>query len=432
MVNRLLHIVRKLWSQTRWLLRSSTLRLSLLLSLVFAIGFAVAIFVALTLGQSALERRVDTTLQALASAAELDGDRSDSPSLILRPLSDLAGLPQPFRRAVTRGRDTVFLQDDYMRSEIWRVLVTRDAEGAPVLAAVPLDDAENAQDLLAGILWTTAALVVVLTMVIGLAAGLLAQRRLGRINKALGRLAAGDLTARTGNTRARDDLDDIARHLDHAAAALERLVAQTRHLSASIAHDLRTPLARLRAQLEMLPDGEERALALEEASNLTAIFDTIMRVARIEAGQGTDGFETIDLSELAQDLFETFEAVVEDDGKKLHLSVDRTGTITADRGMLVQALANLIQNGLVHGGLNLTLSATGQSIGVSDDGAGVDPARFEEILRPMVRLDAARSTPGSGLGLALVKAVADRHGAKLQLEAGKPRGLRVMLNFAKM
>jgi len=425
-------LVPSITARLGWLRRSSSLRLSLLLSAIFAVGFAVAIYVALTLGQRAIERRVDTTLGALAQAAIVDDRREDSAAMILRRRDDLAGLPAPFARAVARGGGTIYLDDDLMRSERWRVSVAQDARGTPVMVAVPLDDSERAQELLSETLWTTAAIVIAGTLAIGLGAGLLAQRRLARINDTLGRLAMGDLTARTSTSRTRDDLDDIAAQLDLTAAELERLVTQTRHLSASIAHDLRTPLARLRAQLEGVPEGAERDAALDEAARLSDIFDTIMRVARIEAQHGREGFKAVPLDALASDLGETFGPVVEDGGKTLDLNIGSCATIQGDQGMLVQALANLIQNAIVHGGQRITLFAHGRTIGVSDNGAGVDPSQFAEIIKPMVRLDTARTTQGSGLGLALVKAVADRHGARLILARQDPQGLSVALEFAQL
>jgi len=412
-------LVRNWSDHLRWFRRSSTLRLAALLSGIFALGFVVAIFVALTLGARANERRLDSTLATLAQSGPIADTRIDSPALILRHRDDLNDLPAPFRRAVSQGGGTIELRDDLMRSDAWRILVAQDSAGAPVFVAVPAEDSEDAQELLAKFLWSTAGVVIVLTLAIGLWAGLLAQRRLQRINATLGQLSAGDLAARTGLTRSKDDLDDMAQTLDQTAAELERLVSQTRHLSASIAHDLRTPLARLRAQLEMLPDGDERGAALEEASRLSGIFDTIMRVARIEAGQGRDGFEAVALGELTADLAETFGPVVEDDGKTLKVDIDTPTFVQGDRGMLVQAIANLIQNALLHGGDEIKLFAHGRTIGVADNGAGVDPAAFEDIVKPMVRLDAARSTQGSGLGLALVRAVADRHGAKLDLACSR-------------
>ncbi|MEY1554122.1 ATP-binding protein [Yoonia sp. R2331] len=422
----------RLLGHIRWLWRSSMVRLSLLLSGIFALGMAVAVFVALTVGQGAIERRIDTTLAALAATSDLSQATSDTRAMILRAPENLRGLPRPFGRAVAQGGGTVALDRNFLNADIWRVLVATDSTGNPVMVAVPLEESEETRELLAGILWTTAAVVIVLALALGLGTGLLAQRRLRRINHTLGQLAAGDLTARTGHARNRDDLDDIARQLDVTAGALERLVTQTRHLGASIAHDLRTPLARLRAQLEMLPEDDARGAALEEAGKLAAIFDTIMRVARIEAAQGSDGFEPVSLADLAAELAEVFGPVIEDGGKTLTLDVGPAATVQADRQMLMQAMANLIQNALVHGGDAITLHARGLRLGLSDNGPGVPPEAYAEIVKPMVRLDAARSTEGSGLGLALVRAVAERHGARLDLGAANPTGLRVTLDFADL
>ncbi len=425
-------LVARLLSPFGWLIRSSTLRLSLLLSCIFAIGMATTVLVALDLGRDAVTRRVDTTLVTIAANTTLDGAARDDAAMILRAPNDLGDLPDEFARAANRGGGDVDLRNNFRRSENWRVLVSEDATGAPIMVALPLDDSTETLELLAGVLWVTAGLVILSTLAIGLGTGLLARRRLVRINDTLDRLAAGDLSARTGRTRSVDDLDDIATRLDVTATELERLVAQTRHLSASLAHDLRTPLARLRAQLEMLPEGEERGAALEEAARLSGIFDTIMRVARIEAAQGRDGFEPVALEPLIDELAETFGPVIEDSGKRLDVETKEAGTVMADRQMLVQAMANLIQNALVHGGETVMLFADGNAMGAADDGPGVDPAQYAEILKPMVRLDAARGSDGTGLGLALVRAVADRHGAGLALSENTPSGLRVTLNFANL
>jgi signal transduction histidine kinase len=415
----------------RWLLRSSTLRLTGLLSLVFAVGMVIAIVLAMWFGRDAVLRRVDTTLVELAASVS-DDDVPSGSSVLIRPLDELRSLPAPFAEIAARGGGTVTLDQDFRRSETWRVMIAEDDDDEPILIALPLDDSEDALDVLGGALWTTAAVVLVFVLVIGLGAGLLVQRRLVRINETLHRLAAGDLQARTGVERSSDDLDDLARQLDNTAGELERLVAQTRHLSASLAHDLRTPLARLRARLEMLPEGKERGLALEEAERLAGIFDTIMRVARIEAQHGTDGFEPVDLATLVAELADTFGPVVEDSGKQLSLSTDGAATVHADRKMLVQALANLIQNAIVHGGTDITLFASGRDIGVADNGAGVDPTLYDDITKPMVQLDTARQSEGTGLGLALVRAVADRHGTELVLSENQPQGLRVALKFTEL
>ena len=425
-------LVRKITRPLRWLYSSSTLRLTFLLSLIFAIGMAIAIFLALSFGRDAVLSRVDETLASLATAVEADEDLEDRGAAIVLPLSALGNLPREFARIAQKGGGTVRLDRRFNQSEDWRAIVVRNDDDEAVLIAVPLDDSEDALELLGKVLWTTVGLILSIVIIIGLVTGFFAQRRLTRINKTLDRLAGGDLKVRTGITGGSDDLGELARQVDKSAAELERLVAQTRHLSASIAHDLRTPLARLRANIEMLPDGEERSDALAEAGRLAEIFDTIMRVARIEAGHGMQGFENVDLAALVSELADTFGPVVEDAGKHLIVQTSAANKVFADRKMLVQAIANLIQNALVHGGSNIILFASGLEIGVADDGQGVAPEQFEEIIKPMVRLDEARSSEGSGLGLAMVRAIADRHDATLQLSKNDPKGLRVSLNFTNL
>lgn len=425
-------LVRNALRRVRWLYRSSTLRLTFLLSVIFALGMSVAVFVALSFGKDALIDRADETLRSLAVAVEADEVLENNTSIIVHELSDIDELPREFGRVAQRGRGTVDLNRPFRRSEEWRVLVTPDDDGELVLIGLPLDDGEEALELLSDVLRSTVVTVLMVVFLIGLTVGTLAQRRLVRINNTLDRLAGGDLRVRTGITKGNDDIADLARQVDKSAAEIERLVAQTRNLSASIAHDLRTPLARLRAHIESLPDGEDRHAALEEASQLASIFDTIMRVARIEAEHGSDRFEQLDLGALITEMAETFGPVIEDAGKTIRFDVAQADTVFADRQMLVQVVANLVQNALVHGGDMIELFAHHRSFGVADNGDGVPEKQYGEIIKPMVRLDAARGSQGSGLGLAMVRAIADRHGAALELSANTPSGLRVALNFAKL
>lgn len=377
-------------------------------------------------------RRVDSHLANLAAAVEVDDDREDIHSVLVRPLSQLADLPPAFAEIRETGLGTVDLGREFRGEESWRAMIARDSEGTPVLVAVPLDDSEEALEVLGNALWTTAGFVLVIVVLIGIGTGLLAQRRLARINGVLKRLASGDLKARTGTGKSADDLDELARQLDNTASELERLVAQTRNLSASLAHDLRTPLARLRARLETLPESEKRRAALKEAEHMSGVFDAIMRVARIEAMHGDEGFENVDLGDLVYELTETFGPVVEDNCKSLSVKVVSAKSVYADKAMLIQAMANLIQNAIVHGGPDIELFAHARTIGVRDNGKGVDPALFDEIIKPMVRLDSARQTEGTGLGLALVRAVADRHNGLLELSRNTPKGLRVTLKFTDL
>ena len=425
-------MVGRLSGWLRRLRRSFILRLTLILALLFAAGMAVTIYVALSLGRDAIISRADTTLAGVAASISAGTIVDESAGLIVRPLTGIGDLPAAFASIAKAGGGTAQLDDDYRQAEDWRVSIARNPAGNAFVIAVPLDDGEDALELLEGILWSVALVVLLVSLAIGIGAGTLAGRRLSLITATLGRLAAGDLGARTGTVKRADDLDDLAHRVDATAGELERLVAQTRNLSASLAHDLRTPLARLRARLEKLPEGGERSAALEEAQRLSEIFDTIMRVARIEATQGQDGLVTVDLGELANDLAEIFGPVIEDAGKTLELDIVGAGTVKADRQMLVQAMANLIQNALVHGGNKVVVFVRGTQIGVCDDGPGVPASQFSEIIKPMVRLDNARKTDGTGLGLALVRAVTDRHGAELNLSDNRPQGLCVTLDFTNL
>jgi signal transduction histidine kinase len=165
---------------------------------------------------------------------------------------------------------------------------------------------------------------------------------------------------------------------------------------------------------------------------MSGVFDAIMRVARIEAAHGDEGFENVDLGDLASELAETFGPVVEDNNKSLSVKLVSAKSVFADKAMLVQAMANLIQNAIVHGGPDVELFADARSIGVADNGEGVDPALYDEIIKPMVRLDSARQTEGTGLGLALVRAVADRHNGLLELTRNTPKGLRATVKFTDL
>lgn len=416
----------------RWLWRSSTLRLTLMLSALFALGMALTVFFALSFGQSAIIERTDETLISLAASINLDEIYDNNANALIRPLHAVSDLPRPFAKILRDGQGSVFLDDEFQGYENWRARISRTDSGDGFLIALPLDDAQDALEVLSNILWTTTLIVVGIALLIGLGSGFWARRRLVRINRALSLLASGDLKARTGIANRKDDLDDLAQQVDDTAGELERLVAQTRHLSASIAHDLRTPLARLRSQLETLPESDKRGAALEEAARLSDIFDTIMRVAKIEAAQGQTGFEAVDLGDLADDMIDIFGPVVEDSGKSISLDRSNPKTVQADRPMLVQAIANLIQNAIIHGGSKITLSVKGDCISIADNGQGVPSEAYHEIIKPMVRLDGARETDGTGLGLALVKAVAERHGARLDFFENKPSGLGIKINFTKL
>ena len=209
-----------------------------------------------------------------------------------------------------------------------------------------------------------------------------------------------------------------------------------RQVTDDIAHDLRTPLTRLRQRLEgalrETDDAGWRAAteaAIQDCDHLLEIFAALLRIAQVESGARQAGFAPLDLSALLATVAEVFAPAAEEHGQRLETAIAPGVTAFGDRDLLTQALANLLDNAVKHGreGGRITLALTPDArVTVTDDGTGIPAGAREAVLRRFHRLDAARSRPGAGLGLALVAAVAELHGARLVLGDAAP-GLRVEL-----
>jgi signal transduction histidine kinase len=257
----------------------------------------------------------------------------------------------------------------------------------------------------------------------------------------------GDLSGRLPVNGSGDELDRLAQSLNLMLARIEQLMAGLREVSDNIAHDLKTPLSRLRNRVEAAlrePYGEpvyREALdrTIEEADGLIKTFNALLSIARIEAGAGPENRETLDVSALLRDVAELYEPVAEERGFELKAEAEAPVHIKADRQLIGQAIANLVDNAIKYGSvetavgsarLEVTVSAVAKNgvaeIIVTDRGPGVPIAERERVLDRFVRLEASRSEPGSGLGLSLVAAVARLHGGSLRLEDNAP-GLKVIL-----
>lgn len=269
------------------------------------------------------------------------------------------------------------------------------------------------------------------------------QSRIDAMSRASAGIMAGDLSGRIPSDASDDELDRLAHQLNEMLARIERLMAGLREVSDNIAHDLKTPLNRLRNHAEAaLGDarggdawrsGLERVI--DEADEIIKTFNALLLIARLEAGSTTDGFETLDLSRLVVDVAELYEPVAEEGGFRLDCNTDPGLAVLANRQLLGQALANLIDNALKYasagcGPREITISARQQAgmarLVVADRGPGIASDNRERALRRFVRLEQSRSLPGTGLGLSLVAAVARLHRGTVTLEDNEP-GLRVVL-----
>ncbi len=291
----------------------------------------------------------------------------------------------------------------------------------------------------------TLAWAALLTLALGVAGGLLMTRNMLRrvdvVNRTSARIIHGDLTQRVPLNGSGDEFDQLATNLNAMLDRIERLMLGMRQVADNIAHDLRTPLARLRARLEVTllqrPDAARYADALREtvveADGLLGTFNALLSIAEAEAGSRRETMAVVDLAEVARSVAELYEPVADDKGLVLTATSDPTLPVNGDRHLLSQAIANLLDNALKYtpaGTVTLTAKQSGSvaRIEVADSGPGVPSDRREAVFDRFVRLEGSRSTPGNGLGLSLVRAVAKLHGGEVWLEDNDP-GLRAVFTL---
>ncbi len=445
------------------LLRSTPVRLALVLVALFTLVNGA------TLGAAYLQLASSTRAQLRANvSSELAGfDVTATPAALATLVRARA------RAADPRNRVYLFLGDDGRRAGNADA-VLRD--GQPRLVPLgpdrKLSDAGYVQEvrrLSSGILVVAEslapldalrrtflallALSLVPTALVSLGIGTLiarrSARRVARIERTLARLAAGDLAARTGGPgrlaptyRSGDDLARIGEGVDRMAERQEAATEALRQVSADIAHDLRTPLQRISVLLADLRDrldpGTEAAelagRAGDEAERATAVFHALLQIAQIEGGSPAQHFEPVDLVAIARELVELYEPAAEEAGVTLKTALPgHPVLVTGERNLIAQALANLLENALRHAGdgavAEVSVDEDGR-LAVADGGPGIPEEERGRVTRRLYRLERSRTTPGNGLGLALVSAIAQLHGAALEFADNDP-GLRVTLDFPR-
>ncbi len=260
-------------------------------------------------------------------------------------------------------------------------------------------------------------------------------RRIDSFNKLATDIRGGDFSRRAKRTQSGDELDDLADHLNGMLDHIDRLMSAMRYAGDSIAHDLRSPLTRLRTTLEATatqvkdPMAQEALLnAADDADGLLKTFESVLRIARLEAGDRRELLIAVNPKPLIDDLAELYEPSCEEAGLSFSSDIEAGNTILADRGLLSQAVSNLIENAIKYtpegGQIKVALKRQRDGrieISVTDNGSGIPAAERERVKERFVRLEKSRSLPGSGLGLSLVQAVADLHRAKFELSDGLVR-----------
>jgi signal transduction histidine kinase len=288
-----------------------------------------------------------------------------------------------------------------------------------------------------------------LALVLGLSGGYLTSRnflrRVDAITETSRTIMTGDLAQRMPIAGSGDELDRLAGSLNEMLAQIERLMAGMKEVSGNVAHDLRTPLTRLRARAEAAlrsTSPKEHSAALQqtiaESDKLLQTFNALLSIARADAGQRSASLDIIDVADVLRDVAELYEPLVEDAGGSLKLADLPTMNVRADRQLLSQAFSNVIDNAMKYGAsegsasVRIAISAlivnNVAQICIADAGAGIASADRERVLERFVRLDESRSKPGNGLGLSLVASVMKMHGGGLELSDAEP-GLKAMLTL---
>ncbi len=267
------------------------------------------------------------------------------------------------------------------------------------------------------------------------------ERRIDHFSRAARDIASGRLNTRIALKTDGDAFDRLGIAINAMVERIEALVGELRAVTDSMAHDLRSPVARIRSSLErsleVVSDPSARgalADAIDETDGLQRLLDTALEISRSEAGIGRSQFAAFDLTAMMRDLAEVYGPLAEDEGFEITVSAPATLPVVAHRELLFRAISNLIDNALKYAaggsviGLGLVLAgAGGVVLTVSDNGPGIPPADREEAVRRFGRLDPARTRSGAGLGMALVGTIASLHGGTMELGEASPRGLAVKL-----
>ncbi len=273
-----------------------------------------------------------------------------------------------------------------------------------------------------------------------------ALRRIDGVSTASRRIMSGDLTGRLPVTGSGDEFDRLADNLNQMLGRISNLNDGLKQVSDNIAHDLKTPLTRLRnradAALSTKQTTKEYRAALEDmigqSDQLIRTFNAILMISRLEAGYSSESVAEVDLSAITADVVELYEPLAEEVGIKLTASIAPGIQISGNRELLSQTLSNIIDNALKyarneHGDATVSVQVEDRSgtpvVEICDTGPGVPEADRERVTERFVRLEKSRSEPGSGLGLSLAKAVMKLHKGEMRIEANEPQGLKVSLLF---
>ncbi len=443
------------------MLRSAGVRLALGYALVFGASAALLILVLWVSGINMLTRQVDAAIEAdeqgLAEQWQAGGPAALLATIQSRLTSNLDNdaiylVLDPKGQVVAGNLDS--WPDQVARTgEVYEIDVTRNGQrnlarfhrynlpaGYALLVGREVSSRAALRRLLAEVLAWSMVLIGLLSVAGALLLKQLFRRMVSQVSQTADAISSGDLTRRVAISGRGDEFDRMAETINDMLDRVSRLMDGVREVSNAIAHDLRTPITRARARLEdavtHAGSAEQLRIAIDRAvsdlDGITNVFQALLRISEIEAGARRSAFVTLDVRPLMQDLQELYGAVADERGLSLVLNASDRLEAFGDRELIQQAMTNLLDNAIkfspAHGTVEMVgeRTADGLVLAVRDYGPGIPADEIERVTGRFYRGDSARHTPGFGLGLTLVRAVAQLHGGTLSLQNATP-GLRAIM-----
>ncbi len=449
------------------LFHSYTFRLALLYAAIFSISTLLLFYFFYVFTASYMTQQMDSTIQAeiqgLAERYEQEGlqgltrliaeriDRQQATGnsiylLTTFTLQPLVGNLDRWPKDASINNDwiefTLKINEQTNETHLARAKVFRLPGKYGLLVGRDINQLTEAKGRIIQALTWGLAIMVLLAFLGGLVLSRRTVRKIEKINQTTKSIMSGDLSRRVPVTGRNDDFDQMADNLNQMLDRIQMLMEDIRRVTDNIAHDLRTPLARLRqhleeARLQENPQSQSAAnleQSIKEADSLLTTFNALLRIARIEAGQVKAGFCRIDFQSLLADIVEFYEPLVEEKHQSLDTTLDDNINSRGDRDLLFQAFANVIENSIqytpVQGNLSLSLIRldTELVVTIADNGPGIPESEYDKVFRRFYRLDQSRSNSGNGLGLSMVSAVITLHGGTITLADNRP-GLRTIIRL---
>jgi signal transduction histidine kinase len=316
-------------------------------------------------------------------------------------------------------------------------------DGFHLLVAKDISDLGRFTNEIYGAVAFTVALLFVLAAVASVSVTRRTVGRIEAINATSRAIMESGLGRRIPLRGSGDEWDHLAQNLNSMLERIEELMAEVKQVGDNVAHDLRTPLTRMRGRLEKAsieknaPDHDQSLISetMADLDDVLRMFASLTRISQIESATQAAPFRVVNLVDIAHEVVELFDAAAESNGGRVEIIGEAPVLVTADRDLLFDALANLVDNAIKHGRerghvvVRIAQDDGRAILSVADDGPGIPAEQFEHVFRRFYRLERSRCTPGNGLGLSLVAAVARLHGARISLSDNAP-GLKVELQFA--